>query len=109
MLLKNNLKINDIDIVMTGINGDCNNDSIYRENIFPLFPATPIAWYKHIFGESFTACGLGMYTAMLALQESKLTIDYLYNRTSSIEKIKNILIYNHFKNKDHSLILLSSC
>lgn len=109
MLLKNNLKINDINIVMTGISGDCNNDRVYRENIFPLFSATPIAWYKHIFGESFTACGLGMYTAMLALQANKLPVDYLYNKISPIEGIKNILIYNHFKNKNHSLILLSSC
>ncbi len=109
ILYKNNLQLKDIDIVMTGINGDYNNDIIYRENIFSLFLETPIAWYKHIFGESFTACGLGMYTSMLAIQADKLPNDYVYRGTSQVKKIKNILIYNHFQNKDHSLILLSSC
>lgn len=109
MLAKHNLQIKDIDIVMTGINGDKDNDTVYFQLQQQLFSETPIAWYKHLFGESFTACGLGMFTAATAIQEKLLPVDYLYNRTSALNGIKNILIYNHFQNKDHSLILLSSC
>lgn len=109
MLYKNNLQIKDLDVVMTGINGDINNDTVYKDLTQQLFPKTPVAWYKHLFGESFTASGLGMYTAMLALQTHYLPVDYLYNKNSDLQNIKNILIYNHFQNKDHSLILLTSC
>jgi len=52
---------------------------------------------------------LGMFTAATAIKKQLLPVDYLYNRTSALNGLKNILIYNHFQNKDHSLILLSSC
>jgi 3-oxoacyl-(acyl-carrier-protein) synthase len=109
LLSKHNLHINDIDVVLTGINGDKDNDVVYNQFQQHFFPETPMAWYKHLFGESFTACGLGMFTAATALQEQLLPVDYLFNRELPLNGIKNILIYNHFQNKDHALILLSSC
>lgn len=109
LLSKYNLHINDIDVVLTGINGDKDNDVVYNQFQQHFFPETPMAWYKHLFGESFTACGLGMFTAATAIQEQLLPADYLFNRDVKLKGIKHILLYNHFQNKDHSLILLSSC
>jgi len=109
MLSKHNLQLNDIDVVMTGLNGDKNNDAVYHQFQQHFFSKTPMAWYKHLFGESFTATGLGMYIAATAIQEQILPADYLFNKELPLNGIKNILIYNHFQNKDHSLILLSSC
>jgi 3-oxoacyl-(acyl-carrier-protein) synthase len=109
MLAKHHLQIKEIDAVITGINGDKDNDAVYHQLQRQLFPETPMAWYKHLFGESFTACGLGMFTAATAIQEQLLPADYLFNRDVKLKGIKHILLYNHFQNKDHSLILLSSC
>lgn len=109
MLGKHQLSLKDIDVVMTGLNGDKDNDAVYHQFQQRLFHEIPMAWYKHLFGESFTATGLGMYVAATAIQEQTLPVDYLFNRETPLNGIKKILIYNHFQNKDHSLILLSSC
>lgn len=109
LLGKHNLCIENIDVVMTGINGDKDNDAVYNELERNLFPSIPLAWYKHLVGESFTASGLAMFISAMALQEQELPASYLYNGSSAIQGLKNILIYNHFQNKEHSFILLSSC
>ena len=88
MLAKHNLQIKEIDAVMTGINGDKDNDAVYHQLQRQLFPETPMAWYKHLFGESFTACGLGMFTAATAIQEQLLPADYLFNRDVKLKGIK---------------------
>lgn len=108
-LLNNNLSLEDIDAVFVGINGDCDNDAIYFNTQKSLFPKATLCWYKHLFGESFTAAGLGMYVASNCLHNNKIPKHLLYDRQDELKNIKNILIYNHFQNKDHSLILLSQC
>lgn len=109
MLAKHQLDLKDIDVVLTGINGDKDDYAVYRRMQESIFPGKPMAWYKHLFGESFTASGLGMYVAATLIKENTLPKALLYNNIPAPEAIKNILIFNHFQNKDHSLILLSSC
>ncbi|MDR1181659.1 MAG: beta-ketoacyl synthase chain length factor [Bacteroidales bacterium] len=110
LLQKNNLTRNDIDVLVTGVNGDRENDVIYREMHSSIFPRKPMVWYKHIFGESYTSSGLGLYAAATILQKAFIPQSLLYNAcTEEITIPKNILVYNHFQDKDHSLTLLSSC
>ena len=45
-----NLKIDDIDIFLTGLNGDTEFDSIYDQLSENLFPNTPFAYFKHLCG-----------------------------------------------------------
>ncbi|MDR0602992.1 MAG: beta-ketoacyl synthase chain length factor [Bacteroidales bacterium] len=109
MLQVHNLTINDIDAIVTGISGDRENDNIYKDMYSFLFPRKHIIWYKHIFGESYTASGLGTYVAATILHKASLPEHLVYSYGSASVIPKNILLYNHFQNKDHSLILLSSC
>lgn len=109
LLNKNNLNMHDIDAVFVGLNGDCQNDAVYLELQNSLFPTTPLCWYKHLFGESFSASGLGMYVASKCLQNNCIPQHLFYHPHEQITNIKNILVYHHFLNKDHSLILLSKC
>ena len=54
--------------------------------------------YKNIFGESFTASAYGIYYAYECLKKGI---------NPKGKNVKNVLIYNHYENKDHSLILLT--
>jgi len=109
ILQTNNLSIEDIDVFVVGANGDVDNDSIYKKMHTDLYPDIPLVWYKHIFGESFVASGIGLYVAATILQKQTIPNHLLYASKKKANKIRNILIYNHYLNKDHSLTLLSSC
>ncbi|MDL2227602.1 beta-ketoacyl synthase chain length factor [Odoribacter sp. OttesenSCG-928-L07] len=110
ILRRNNLNINNINAVVVGVSGDKDNDDIYTELLSSILPQKPVVWYKHIFGESYSASGLGMYVAATILKKGILPKHLLYSKTcTDASTPQNILVYNHFQNKDHSLVLLSSC
>lgn len=104
-LEKNSLQPGDIDLVLLGINGDPKYDPNYTHLTGKLFPSTAWAWYKHLCGEYHTATGFGLYVAANILKrQSYPEILSLNGLTPS--PIKNILIYNHFRNTNHSFMLV---
>ena len=103
------ISIEDISAIVMGLNGDQQNDEVYLHFAQQNCPQTPIAWYKHIFGESYCASAFGVYTAAVMLQRQQIPAHMLYSSHQGPIKPTNILVYNHFQNKDHSFILLSSC
>ena len=107
MLQEANLTFDDVDAIILGLNGDAANDKIYHEFAHTIFPNKTIAWYKNIFGESFTATGLGVYAAATCLKQGKIPQHLQYNEDGKSVNPKHIVVYNHFHGKDHSLILLS--
>ena len=109
ILQTNNLSIKDVDAIVVGANGDIDNDLIYKKIHADIYPDIPLVWYKHVFGESFVASGIGLYVAATILQKQTIPNHLLYTSNIKTNKLRNILIYNHYRNKDHSLTLLSSC
>jgi len=109
MLKSANLTMEDIDAIVMGKSGDKENDEVYKSLHSCLFPDKPLVWYKHIFGESYTASGLGLYVGATILQNGYIPSHLLYTNSAKVSEVKNILVYNHYQNKDHSLTLLSSC
>lgn len=98
MCSENNISINDIDLLVTGRNDDAVNNEAYDafENIFNMKDKS--VSYKNIFGESFTASAYSICYAYECLKKGV---------SPSGKKVRNVLLYNHYENKDHSLILLS--
>lgn len=92
------ISINNIDLLITGRNNNPANNIIYDvfENETKLKDKSES--YRHIFGESFTSSAFGFYYAYECLRKGKSPLG---------KPAKNILIYNHYENKDHSLILLT--
>jgi len=99
--------MNDIDYIMIGINGTEENDQIYYENCQKLFPGIPLLQYKHIFGESFTASALGVYTAAVCLKSGNIPEHLLLSVKDRKITPQKILCYNHCEGKNHAFILLS--
>lgn len=108
LLNTSNLQNTDIDVVFVGLSGDEKWDSIYLQFIQAYFPNSAIAWYKHIFGESFTSPSFGMYVGAECLAKGEVPSFMNYKENKRIENPRNILIYNHFQNINHSLVLLQA-
>jgi 3-oxoacyl-[acyl-carrier-protein] synthase II len=107
-LAENDSEIDDIDLVITGINGDMTNDQVYSVITQELFDRKQIGCFKNICGEFYTASAYGLMVAAACLKNRTIPAHITLNNTERKDPYK-ILIYNHFQNKDHSLTLLSRC
>ncbi len=105
---KHGLSDNDIDLVILGLNGDCKYDPVYMEFADRYFPGKARGWYKHLCGEYHTATGFGLYVAANILK-NQVYPDILKLKPTNPKRLKNILIYNHFRNVNHSFILVQGC
>lgn len=103
----NNLKISDIDAVVLGNNGDVEYDTYYAvlENIFS---NTPQVYYKHLCGEYNTASSFGFWVASKIMKTQQIPQSIKMNDLTK-ERYTYLLLYNQYRGKDHSLILLKKC
>lgn len=102
------LQLSDIDVCLTGMNGDKENDTIYSQVLGSLFSADSIGYYKQLCGQYYTASSYGLLSAACCIQKGEMPAHMILSGKTKKE-IKHILLYNHFQNKDHSLVLLSAC
>ena len=100
------LTTNDIDLVVLGYNGDAEFDKIYSDLEDNLFAENACAYYKHLSGEYDTSSAFAMWMAVGIIKENNVP-DVILKRGRVGKEIKRILIYNQFRNVNHSLILLS--
>ena len=103
--------VSDISAVMTSKCDNPQKDSLITKVSGSLCPEKPLLHYKHLFGESYTSAGLGMYAAACCLNHSIIpTILYETSGMQQVSSPRNILLLNISEGKDYSLILLkSSC
>jgi 3-oxoacyl-[acyl-carrier-protein] synthase II len=131
-LKSHSLTINDIDLVITGKNGDIKNDEVYNQLNDSLFKNTSLANYKHLCGEYPVSSSFALWIAANILKggvvpgfvgdNTKKGAEIVGEDTNNgVEKAsqivgvltnndsaKTILIYNHYQNKYHSLMLVSA-
>jgi hypothetical protein len=98
----------DIDLLITGRNGDVEGDVWYDHVERTLFPDQAVGCFKHLSGEYPTAASFGMWLGCKVLSSKQVPADVLF-KGKAPEKIKKVLIYNHYKETHHSLILLTGC
>ncbi len=105
-LKTNSLSPADIDLVIMGNNGDAKEDAVYKklqENIFKANTSIP---YKYLCGEYPTSTAFALWLATSIIKNGKLPLTI---NIPSPQKIKRILIYNHYLGIHHSLMLISAC
>lgn len=61
--------MNDIDVIITGRNGDINNDAVYDELEQTVFAGKAAINFKHLCGEYPTAGSYALWMAALMLKE----------------------------------------
>lgn len=106
-LNRNQVKMDEIDAVVLGNNGDVTFDNYYSYTA-SLFAQTPQIYYKHLSGEYNTASAFGFWVAASVIKNQVIPSIVKMN---TIEKntLSKVLLYNQFNGKDHSLVLLSKC
>ena len=107
LLKEHDIKPEDIDLLITGKNGDTRNDTVYQQVISAIFPTKPVANYKHLCGEYPVANSFGLWLAANILKNGSVP-EVLLERAAPNLKPKKILLYNHYQNKYHSLMLLDA-
>ena len=104
-LEQHSLATSDVDLVLLGYNGDREFDKVYDETAGKLFGNNSTGYFKHLCGEHDTASAFATWIAARILKTG--TIPQIVLKSGRNNKtVKKILIYNHFRNINHSLILL---
>ncbi|MEP7237274.1 MAG: beta-ketoacyl synthase chain length factor [Ferruginibacter sp.] len=105
---RNNINMDDIDLIITGKNGNTTEDELYDQLAQTIFSNKESVNYKHLCGEFPTAAAFAMWLAANTIKTGKLPA-VLSHTSSSDKKINRVLIYNHYQGIHHSLSLLSAC
>ncbi len=104
-LATQSITIDDVDIILTGLNGDFTNDAVYKDLQSAVFNNKPLAGFKHLCGEYPTATSFAVWLATNILQSGKVPDSF----GITADKPKRILIYNHQQHIHHALFLLTAC
>ncbi|HQW92732.1 MAG TPA: beta-ketoacyl synthase chain length factor [Ferruginibacter sp.] len=107
-LEKQGVKYNDIDLIITGNNGDAGGDKVYEQLAKSLFQNNDLINYKHLCGEYPTASAFAMWLGATVIRSGELPAVLNYTGSAG-KKINRVLIYNHYMGIHHSLSLLSAC
>ena len=75
------IQIEDIQMVMTGVNGNPKNDRLYQPVLDEWFSLAQHLKYKHLFGENYTASALGLYAAAHLMKKQHMSVMLLVNCT----------------------------
>lgn len=91
LLSEADMTMDDLSVVMTGMNGNPANDQLYKQTIDTFFGGKPLLNYKHLFGENYTVSALGLYASAHILKNGDM---------------KSVLFLNQTTEGDYTLILL---
>ncbi|MBK8609622.1 MAG: beta-ketoacyl synthase chain length factor [Chitinophagaceae bacterium] len=102
------ISINDIDLIITGKNGDAGGDLAYDQLAQSIFADKESIHYKWLCGEYPTASAFALWLAATIIKSGELP-PALRGSGSLDKKIGRILIYNHYLGIHHAVSLLSAC
>ncbi|MFT3946245.1 MAG: beta-ketoacyl synthase chain length factor [Agriterribacter sp.] len=102
-LQRNKVQATDIDVLVSGENGDAGNDKIYKELKKTLFKDIATQPFKQLCGEYPTAAAFALWLCSNIIKTGKIPAH------SEMKAPEKILIYNHYLTIHHSLYLLSAC
>ncbi|MDN3723342.1 beta-ketoacyl synthase N-terminal-like domain-containing protein [Aequorivita sp. SDUM287046] len=107
-LEENNLKIDNIDLVVLGNNGDVEFDSYYTQLSEGMFRQTQQVFYKHLVGENNTVSAFGIWLASKIIKIQSIP-EILKINSIATSEVKTVLCYNQYRGQNHSLVLLKKC
>ncbi|MCR5035717.1 MAG: beta-ketoacyl-[acyl-carrier-protein] synthase family protein [Bacteroidales bacterium] len=97
------------DYILTGISGNHKSNEAYLKECKELFGSSILLKYKHLFGESFTSSGIGLYVAAQCLKAGNIPAHLFVNKDEiKSKKPSKILIFNHTDGNNYSLTLLEA-
>ena len=105
-LAENSITIDDIDLVITGKNGDMRTDELYEGLNASIFKNKTLARYKHLCGEYPTSSAFALWLASNMIKNANVPVITLERGVATAPK--RILIYNHYQKIHHAIMLVSA-
>lgn len=103
-----NLEVGAIDLVVLGSNGDSDYDTFYNALSQGIFKETQQVVYKHISGEFNTASSFGFWLASKIIKSQELP-EIVKRNDIKTSDYKTVLLYNQYRDENHSFTLLKTC
>jgi hypothetical protein len=100
------LSVHDIDLVLTGRNGDSNYEHYYT-HMDTCWPQAPQLPFKHLCGEYDTAGAFAVWLGAYMLKTQQVPEQWFPMARRFPSQLKHILLYNHFFGEQHVMVLLS--
>jgi 3-oxoacyl-[acyl-carrier-protein] synthase II len=100
--------LNDIDLVITGRNGNAGSDETVDGLQQNIFSKNHSVNFKHLCGEYPTSTAFALWVAANILKSGAVPPVLEYTGPKE-KKIRRILIHNHYLNIHHSFLLISAC
>ena len=107
-LERHSISIKDVDLIITGKNGDTTTDKVYSQLTQTVFNKKDTINFKNLCGEYPTASAFAMWLGANIVKAGSVPAMVPFNGSKE-NRIKRILIYNHYLGMHHSLSLLSAC
>ncbi len=107
-LERHSIGIKDVDLIITGKNGDAGADEIYNQLAQTVFNKKDTINFKYLCGEYPTASAFALWLGATIIKAGSVPAAVPFD-ASKENKLKRILIYNHYLGMHHSLSLLSAC
>ncbi|SEK27640.1 Beta-ketoacyl synthase, N-terminal domain [Aquimarina amphilecti] len=107
-ITQNKLSIDDIDAVVLGNNGDVIYDNYYKNLQSSIFSKIEQLGYKHLIGDYHVASSFGFWLGCKVFKTNHVP-DVLKVNDITAKKYDNILLYNQYLGKNHSIALLQRC
>jgi hypothetical protein len=104
-LQKNIAAGEEVDLFLSGENGDNRTLPYYTACETLLAEDTAVVRYKHMTGDYATISALGLWYACQFLHQP--VPKHMFKKKTSKPSYRNILLYNNFKGLQHSFILVS--
>lgn len=105
-LAKYNLTPSDVDMFLTGINGDYEKDKVYYSVATDLFANKLLTYYKHLCGEYSTSSAFALWLASNMIKKNHVPSSIIIQGTKPIS-LRHVLYYNRYNSEEHSLMLIS--
>lgn len=107
-LSENDMKSEEIDMIILGNNGDVDFDGYYAVLSEGMFEKTCQLYYKHLSGEFDTAASFAFWLGAKILKSQSIPEAVKLNSIVP-DRLKNILLYNQYRGENHTLTLLRQC
>jgi 3-oxoacyl-(acyl-carrier-protein) synthase len=104
-LTENNISVTEIDVLITGLNGETQNDAILSEVTKRMFTEQTIVAYKHLCGEYMTSSAFAFWLAAQMMKWQRIPDEVILENKN--RQPHNILLYNSYK-ANHSLMLFKN-
>ncbi|BDS13975.1 beta-ketoacyl synthase chain length factor [Aureispira anguillae] len=104
-LERNQLKIEEIDALFLGFNGDNRTDYYYEYLQQELFPTQSVYVYKNLVADYYTVSSFAVWLVAQLFSGKKMPKETLLKATN--RPINKVLIYNHYEGTQHGFILMA--